>query len=339
MNLGAGGLGALMRRDLKRLATGKKLNTADIVVIWQEPKGYHLLAQTSAATEWDVKHALGEFPLVAVRDADGVVVLAELTHVSRQLVRVGHSAALAGTALCVRPEKVHTQAVAAAVWEVEHEMNGYPLVQAVVAGETVAAAVAWLDANTVRLTFGAPVAGVALLARAQHVHEQEAAAVPWDISHTLARDPVAQFLDAAGEGFLGNVTVAPGEVTMQAEEPVAGRGLLVASGPVDYLSGEFDPNLEETYSEPVPQSGTWPAFVHFVKPVENVERKFLEVEAGDVFLDFLYDVPLDGKRGVIFQVDGEEYVQKKIGRDLTECYDVLVGGERMVRTVLATRKR
>ena len=58
----------------------------------------------------------------------------------------------------------HTQAAAAAVWTVAHNLARYPSVTVTDHfGEIIAADVKYLDENIVRVTHGAPVAGFAYL--------------------------------------------------------------------------------------------------------------------------------------------------------------------------------
>lgn len=100
---------------------------------------------------------------------------------------------------------------------------------------------------------------------------------------------------------------------------------------------DYDPNVESTWPTSESRSETFPALVHFVQPLTSGIRQFAELQAGDVILDFLQDVPLP-KRGR-FVVDGKTYVQKDIGDELSEYWDVIIGGQRMMRTVVVTLAR
>lgn len=122
-----------------------------------------------------------------------------------------------------------------------------------------------------------------------------------------------------GQGLLNTAMV-----TVSYQQPVTG------SDPVD-------PALEST--TPATTTVTLPeipAFVHFVEPVKSSYRQFTEIETGDVIIDFLDDVTLP-RTGAKFVIDGETYVQKEVGNQLAQYWDVIVQGQRHFRTVVATK--
>lgn len=57
----------------------------------------------------------------------------------------------------------YPQSSPAATWTIQHNLNRYPLVSVVVAGELVDADIEYSDLNTVAVVFASPVAGVATL--------------------------------------------------------------------------------------------------------------------------------------------------------------------------------
>lgn len=99
-------------------------------------------------------------------------------------------------------------------------------------------------------------------------------------------------------------------------------------------SGEYDPNVESSYPEYAPESGEFNALVHFVQPETSAIRQFAEIRSGDVILDFSADVVLPS--AARFVIDGRDYVQKSVGKELAQYWDVVVGGERMMRTLVLT---
>jgi hypothetical protein len=101
-------------------------------------------------------------------------------------------------------------------------------------------------------------------------------------------------------------------------------------------SGPIDPALEATAPATTTVNAQYPAFVHFVEPVKSGYRQFTEIETGDVILDFLDDVALP-RTGAIFVVDGETYVQKEVGNQLTQFWDLMIEGQRHFRTVVGTK--
>jgi hypothetical protein len=108
------------------------------------------------------------------------------------------------------------------------------------------------------------------------------------------------------------------------------------SGGMDALN-HFDPNIESAYPATTLQSGTFPAMIHFVQPSRSGVRIFSEIEVGDVILDFKqgYQLP----KTAMFDIAGNRYVQKDAGSVLSEYWDVVIGGERMWRTLLLTLQR
>jgi len=97
----------------------------------------------------------------------------------------------------------------------------------------------------------------------------------------------------------------------------------------DPTDGSVDPaNL-------APQTVTLPAFVHQVQAAgTSTVRRFNEIEAGDVILDFAADAPLDGLRDLVFLISGKAYVAKEIGDKLAQSWDVTVQGQQLFRSVL-----
>ena len=89
----------------------------------------------------------------------------------------------------------------------------------------------------------------------------------------------------------------------------------------------------------VAQTLTLPALVHQVQPTgASAVRQFNEVEVGDLILDFAADAPLDGKRGLVFRVNGKAYVAKEVGAKLAASWDVTVAGRQLFRSVLVKVK-
>lgn len=123
--------------------------------------------------------------------------------------------------------------------------------------------------------------------------------------------------------LIGGRLLNTAEVTIIHEAPLSG------SDPVD-------PALESTVPSTTTATSTAPAFVHFVESARSGYRQFTEIETGDVIIDFLDDVTLP-KTGTKFVIDGETYVQKEVGNQLTQYWDVIVQGRRHFRTVVASK--
>lgn len=114
------------------------------------------------------------------------------------------------------------------------------------------------------------------------------------------------------------------QVTVSYEQPVTG------SAPVDPALESTTPATTTVTAPPQP------AFVHFVEPVKSITRQFTEIETGDVIIDFIHDVVLP-RTGAKFVIDGETYVQKEVGNQLAQYWDLIIQGQRHFRTVVATK--
>ena len=63
-------------------------------------------------------------------------------------------------------------------------------------------------------------------------------------------------------------------------------------------------------------------------------KRFNVIEEGDLILDFPAEAPLDGKRDLVFWIEGKAYREKEVEAGLAQSWDVVVGGRKMFRTVL-----
>ncbi len=108
---------------------------------------------------------------------------------------------------------------------------------------------------------------------------------------------------------------------------------------------EFD-SLAETdrlTGEPIgkayPMTMKVRGLVHFISPTTTNYRVHQELEIGDAILEFPANIDLGGKKHVWFEIDGKAYVQKEIGKDLTESFDAQIQDQRLFRTIVVTRRR
>lgn len=99
-----------------------------------------------------------------------------------------------------------------------------------------------------------------------------------------------------------------------------------------------------------PASGVMRAF-GYEEPARTVLRQFAEIKAGDLILDVDPDgvvelappqsgtVRLDdiARQGVRFEWGGRLYSQAQIGEELAEAWDVIVGNQKLFRTLLLRR--
>lgn len=114
---------------------------------------------------------------------------------------------------------------------------------------------------------------------------------------------------------------------MNSGTPVTLSWVTFTGGTVDPVTGA---RLDATRSV---HTETVYALHHQVSATTGV-RQHAEIEAGDLILDFAHDVELDGKEGLLFNVNGKVYRQKAVNSKLTQLWDVTVRGERITRTVV-----
>lgn len=105
--------------------------------------------------------------------------------------------------------------------------------------------------------------------------------------------------------------------------------------------GAVDPNLEGALPTAALQSGTWPALVHYVQPITSGLRQFAEIQVGDVILDFAFDADFpENAPGATVRIENNPavYVQKAVGKDLLDAWDVTLGGQRAMKTLVVTKQ-
>lgn len=118
---------------------------------------------------------------------------------------------------------------------------------------------------------------------------------------------------------------------------VAAHGTSVTLTWVETTGGTIDPVTRAPVGGVTQtKTATAKALVHHVA-ASSALRQHVEIEVGDVILDFDPTVALDGKEGLTFTVDGTLYVQKDLGEKLSTMWDALFMGKRMLRTVLVRR--
>ncbi len=79
--------------------------------------------------------------------------------------------------------------------------------------------------------------------------------------------------------------------------------------------------------------------VHFISPTTTNYRVHQELEIGDAILEFPANIDLGGKRDVWFEIGGQAYVQKEVGKDLTMAFDAQIQDQKLFRTIVVTRRR
>jgi hypothetical protein len=119
------------------------------------------------------------------------------------------------------------------------------------------------------------------------------------------------------------------------------------SGPGAQITLTYNQWSGETATDPVTgeKAGTATrvtetvyGLVHEVGPATTVARMYAEIQVGDAILDLPTDTALDGKEDLVFTFGGNDWVQKKVGKELAKSWDACWGDQRIHRTILVTRK-
>ncbi len=115
---------------------------------------------------------------------------------------------------------------------------------------------------------------------------------------------------------------------------------------VTYAGGKIDPGTNAIVGgTPTAQSmGPVAGLVHLAE-AKSVLRQFVEIEVGDVIVDFPPYVTIDGLANLRFymvdsngnRVDDQTYEQKELGGKLAKAWDLVVAGNMTVRTVLLSK--
>ena len=100
----------------------------------------------------------------------------------------------------------------------------------------------------------------------------------------------------------------------------------------------YDRNDEDSAVGSVVAHGSLPfrAFFHQVEARLSGFQRFLEVETGDVILDYMEELALPGKENVRVLVNGYLYAQKTASTKLLEAWDVTMGNGGLLKSVLLT---
>lgn len=100
----------------------------------------------------------------------------------------------------------------------------------------------------------------------------------------------------------------------------------------------WDPNDEgsDTGATVTPGLLEFKALFHQVDHRLSGFQKFMEVQTGDVILDYVADLALAAKEDVRIEVNGRIYVQKNASTGLLEAWDAYTGHGGTLKTILLT---
>lgn len=100
----------------------------------------------------------------------------------------------------------------------------------------------------------------------------------------------------------------------------------------------YDPNDESSQGEAVfePKELEFRALKHQVDHRLSGFQRFMEVQTGDVILDYSADLALEGKEDTRIEINGRFYVQKNASAALLEAWDVEMGTGGTMKSMLLT---
>lgn len=114
------------------------------------------------------------------------------------------------------------------------------------------------------------------------------------------------------------------------------RNTVVVTLTYSSAAAPSDPNDSDTYVEEVTATAEHKALVHFISAEEVRAKGLVELRVSDAILDFDPSLSFDGMNNLRFVIDGKTYAQKSVAKEAQNYYDLLVGGERMFRTVIVS---
>jgi hypothetical protein len=100
----------------------------------------------------------------------------------------------------------------------------------------------------------------------------------------------------------------------------------------------YDPNDETSQSggTVTPGSLVFRALVHQVDHRLSGYQRFMEVQTGDVIIDYTQDLALAGKEDVRLEIGGRLFTQKNASAALLEAWDAMTGYGGTMKTLLLT---
>lgn len=127
---------------------------------------------------------------------------------------------------------------------------------------------------------------------------------------------------------------------LEAGELNSGPVILNWMEPSEVPASDYDPNVESSYPSMVSRTATVWGLIHFINQ-STVPAQFAEFAAGDAIVTFEGSglAELTQLQGLTFTLPDEQvYVPSKSGENVCKFYDLVLGGQRMSRTVFLTLK-
>lgn len=115
------------------------------------------------------------------------------------------------------------------------------------------------------------------------------------------------------------------------------RGTPIRLDWVTLSSVQEDPTTGAKLGTATPQTETVSGFFNYVNIAQSNVRQFEEIEDGDAIIDIPANTLIEGRDGLTFTIDGQVWVQKRMGEKLAQHWEVNQG-QRQYRTLLLRKQ-
>lgn len=103
------------------------------------------------------------------------------------------------------------------------------------------------------------------------------------------------------------------------------------------LNGVVHPTTGAILGDPMEVSETVKGFFQPMDPKTQI-RLFNQVQEGIAIVDLPADTVIEGRDGLVFEIDGRQWVQEKAGEEVVEHYGTYHDGVRYCRTLILRRQ-
>lgn len=117
------------------------------------------------------------------------------------------------------------------------------------------------------------------------------------------------------------------------EKKLLNAGPIVMKYVTRTLPVNYDANDESTYPVETPHADTLGGFIHIVS-ARTTQRQFTEIKTGDAIVTFEATVDFSGKEQITFEFNGDTWVQQAAGKEVSQYWDLVLGGNLISQTLL-----
>lgn len=115
------------------------------------------------------------------------------------------------------------------------------------------------------------------------------------------------------------------------------RGTSIRLDWVTLANVQEDPTTSAKLGTATPQTETVNGFFNYMNIAHSNVRQFEEIEDGDAIIDIPANIVIEGREGLAFTIDGQVWVQKRVGEKLAQHWEVHQG-QRLYRTLLLRKQ-